>query len=150
VDLVRGMVSGIQTQSSTLYSTISRVVNNAINTARIAADTHSPSKKTKKIFEDVGEGMVVGLGNKEDDVIREVHKVVDHALAIDPHRAAIDVGSAMAGITSGMLSAGVTNNNSRTVQVTVQNTFGEYDAAAGNAAANDLVRQINRALGRAL
>lgn len=150
VDLVRGMVSGIQTQSSTLYSTISRVVNNAINTARIAADTHSPSKKTKKIFEDVGEGMVVGLGNKEDDVIREVHKVVDHALAIDPHRAAIDVGSAMAGITSGMLSAGVTNNNSRTVQVTVQNTFGEYDSAAGNAAANDLVRQINRALGRAL
>lgn len=150
VDLVRGMVSGIQTQSSTLYNTISRVVNNAINTARIAADTHSPSKKTKKIFEDVGEGMVVGLGNKEDDVIREVHKVVDHALAIDPHRAAIDVGSAMAGITSGMLSAGVTNNNSRTVQVTVQNTFGEYDSAAGNAAANDLVRQINRALGRAL
>lgn len=149
VDLVRGMVSGIETKSSTLYATVSRVVNNAIATARAVADTHSPSKKTTKIFEDVGEGMIVGLGNKEDEVIREMHKVVDHALAIDPHRAAVDVGSAMAGITSGMLSAGVSNNTTRTVQVTVQNSFGEYDSAAGNAAANDLVRQINRALGRA-
>ena len=144
------MVSGIETKSSTLYATVSRVVNNAIATARAVADTHSPSKKTTKIFEDVGEGMIVGLGNKEDEVIREMHKVVDHALAIDPHRAAVDVGSAMAGITSGMLSAGVSNNTTRTVQVTVQNSFGEYDSAAGNAAANDLVRQINRALGRAL
>ena len=59
------------------------VVNTAIARARSAAATASPSKKTTKIFEDVGEGMVVGLEHKKQKVADTAQGVVDNALHLD-------------------------------------------------------------------
>ena len=149
-DLVVGMINGINNKSGSLYATMNKVVLNAIRTAKVAADSHSPSKKTIKLFEDVGEGMVIGMQNKQTDVVSAVYDTVQKALALDPQNAAGNAGIAIGSMTSSMLGGGaVQNNNSRTIQVTVQNTFGDYDSATGNAVASDLMRQINRALGRA-
>lgn len=81
--MISGMVSGLYSNAGYLYSTISAIVNNAIATAQSAADVHSPSRKTEKIFENVGEGMVVGIEKKKDRVATATQDVVDEALTID-------------------------------------------------------------------
>lgn len=81
--MVNGMIAGLNNRSSSLYYTISSIVNNAIARARQAAATASPSKKTTEIFEDVGEGMVVGLENKREKVADTAQNVVDEALTLD-------------------------------------------------------------------
>ncbi len=149
-DLIQGMIDGINNKSGTLYATMSRVVTAAIQSGRTAARSNSPSKETIDLFEDVGEGMIIGIQHKQQDVASAVYDTVSRALALDPHRAAQSAGVSVSSMTGDMLGgASVQNNNQRTIQVSVQNSFGNYDSAAGNAAANDLVRQINRALGRA-
>lgn len=149
-DLVDGMVAGIKNKSGTLYGTMSAIVSQAIQSARAAARSYSPSKETIDLFEDVGEGMIIGMQNRETDIVAAVHNTVSKALALDPSRTAQSAGVAIGSMSAGMLGgAGVQTNNSRTIQVSINNSFGSYDSAAGAAAANDLVRQINRALGRA-
>lgn len=81
--IVNGMISGMNNRSSSLYYTIRNIVNTAILAAKSAAATASPSKKTTKIFEDVGEGMVVGLEHKRDKVAETAQNVVDEALSLD-------------------------------------------------------------------
>lgn len=82
-DMVDGMIVGLNKRSGALYSTITSIVNEAIERAKKAADTHSPSKKTEKIFGDVGEGMVVGIEAKRERVRASVQDVVDTALKIN-------------------------------------------------------------------
>lgn len=82
-DMVDGMIVGLNKRSGTLYYTVTSIVNEAIERARKAADTHSPSKKTEKIFGDVGEGMVVGIEAKRERVRASVQDVVDTALKLN-------------------------------------------------------------------
>lgn len=81
--MVNGMISGLNSRSGSLYSTISSIVNSAISRARRAAAVRSPSKKTTEIFEYVGEGMVVGLENKRKKISDTAQSVVDDALNVD-------------------------------------------------------------------
>lgn len=149
-DLVQGMINGINNKSGTLYATMYRTVTEALQSGRKAARSNSPSKETIELFEDVGEGMIIGMQHKESDVASAVYDTVSRALALDPHRAAQNAGVSIGAMTGNMLGgASVQNNNQRTIQVSVQNSFGEYDTATGNAVASDLIQQINRALGRA-
>ncbi len=80
---VNGMIYGMRSRSSALYATIRSIVNNSINCARIAADVHSPSKKTTEIFELVGDGMVVGLENRRKKIKDTAQDVVNDALRFD-------------------------------------------------------------------
>ncbi len=82
-DMVDGMIAGLNSRSSRLYRAITSIVDEAIERAKKAADTHSPSKKTEKIFGDVGEGMVVGIEAKRERVRASVQDVVDAALKIN-------------------------------------------------------------------
>ena len=81
--MVSGMISGIYSRAGALYSAISSVVSNAIARARTAAAVHSPSKKTEEIFENVGEGMVVGIEKKKERVADATQDVVSNALSVD-------------------------------------------------------------------
>lgn len=83
LQIVNGMISGINTRSGALYSTVRSVVNNAIAAARSAAAVASPSKKTTEIFEYVGEGMIVGLEHKRQKVSDTAKDVVASALKLD-------------------------------------------------------------------
>lgn len=82
-NITDGMINGIKNKESLLYSTIRNLTNNAIQEAKSAAATASPSKKTTKIFEDVGEGMVVGLEHKEKAVGQKAQDVVNEALNLE-------------------------------------------------------------------
>lgn len=81
--IVNGMINGMNNRAGSLYSTVTSIVNNAISKAKSAAATASPSKKTTKIFEDVGEGMVVGIENKRQRIAETTQSVVDDALKLD-------------------------------------------------------------------
>lgn len=80
---VNGMINGLYSRSSALYSTISSIVSTAIARARTAAAVRSPSRKTMEIFENVGEGMVVGLENKREKVAKTAQSVVEDALKLE-------------------------------------------------------------------
>ena len=82
-ELVNGMISGLNSRSSALYSTVRSIVNKAISTARSAAAVASPSKKTTEIFEFVGDGMAVGLENRREKVKETMKSVVDDSLNIN-------------------------------------------------------------------
>lgn len=81
--MISGMVNGLYSNAGSLYAAITSIVNNAIARAQAAAATHSPSKKTEEIFENVGEGMVVGIEKKRERVATATQGVVDNALSID-------------------------------------------------------------------
>lgn len=80
---IDGMVNGLYSESGVLYSAMYSIVNQAIQTARQAAGVHSPSRKTKEIFENVGEGMIIGIESKKRDVKEATAEVVNNALVID-------------------------------------------------------------------
>lgn len=83
VQIINGMISGLNSRSSALYATVRSIVNQSIATAKKAAAVRSPSRKTTEIFEQVGEGMVVGLENKRKKVAATAQSVVDDALKLD-------------------------------------------------------------------
>ena len=56
---------------------------NFFQTAREEAGVHSPSWKTEKIFEHVGEGMAIGVEKKKKNVSEATKDVVKEALTID-------------------------------------------------------------------
>ena len=82
-NVVFGMIQGIYSQNGYLYDAVYSVVSNAISAARAAAAVASPSKKTREIFENVGEGMVVGIESKRQRVAEATQETVDRALTID-------------------------------------------------------------------
>lgn len=82
-NVVMGMIQGIYSQSGYLYDAVYSVTSNAISAARSAAAVASPSKKTREIFEYVGEGMAVGIESKRERVATATQGVVDRALSVD-------------------------------------------------------------------
>lgn len=80
-DLGSGLKKGMSNMSSSLYRTASSIVSGIISTMRVAADSHSPSKKTIALGEDIGEGTVVGMDRKVPEIkkaaTRQVSAVLD-------------------------------------------------------------------------
>ena len=81
--MIDGMISGLDDRKSALFNKINSIVNTSISRAQSAAGVHSPSTKTKWIFEMVGEGAIVGIENKRRAVIEHTRSVVDEALSLD-------------------------------------------------------------------
>ena len=81
---IDGMINGLYSESGALYNAMYNIVSQSIQSARNAAAVASPSKKTKEIFEYVGEGMIVGIESKKKDVEEATADVVNSALYIDP------------------------------------------------------------------
>jgi len=83
VQSIIGMINGLRSKSSALYSTIRSIVSNAIAIAQNAAAVHSPSEKTTRIFEFVGDGMIVGLENRRQKIKQTAQSVVNDVLGLD-------------------------------------------------------------------
>ena len=83
INTVYGMINGLYSASGALYEAMVNIVTNAMTSARNAAGVRSPSKITKEIFENVGEGMVVGIEAKKERVADATSDVIKNALTID-------------------------------------------------------------------
>lgn len=149
--LINGMIEGMDNKTTDLDRAVRRIVNGAIESAKEAADTHSPSKKTIKIFEDVGEGMVVGIDSKQDDVERAVRQTIDAALRLNVTGAGEALGTRMPVVDMPSMEyarPAAAASLTRSVSVTMINTFNGYDEATGAEISRSMLREINRALGR--
>lgn len=69
-DLADGMTDGAENKRAGLLSKARSLVSGFLEAARKEADSHSPSRKAIKIFEDIGEGAEIGVENKTPDVAR--------------------------------------------------------------------------------
>lgn len=67
-DMTDGMTAGAESKRSSLVEKARSLVSGFLEAAREAADSHSPSRKAIKIFEDIGEGAEIGVENKTPDV----------------------------------------------------------------------------------
>lgn len=67
-DMTDGMVHGAESKRSSLLSKARSLVQGFLSAARQEADSHSPSRKAIKLFEDIGAGAEIGIDNKTDDV----------------------------------------------------------------------------------
>lgn len=75
--MINGMITGINNRAGGLYSTIRSVVNNAVSAANAAAVVASPSKKTTKIGEQMGDGFIVGLENRMNKTKQAMTRLMD-------------------------------------------------------------------------
>lgn len=67
-DMTAGMTAGAENKRSSLISKARSLVSGFLAAARQEADSHSPSRKAIKLFEDIGDGAEIGIDNKTDDV----------------------------------------------------------------------------------
>lgn len=149
--LINGMIEGMDRKTGDLDRAVRRIVSGAIETARTAADVHSPSKKTIKIFENVGEGMVVGIDSKKDDVSRAVRQTIDAALRLNVIGEGEALGARLPVVDMPSMEyarPAAAASLTRSVSVTMTNTFNGYDEATGAEISRSMLREINRALGR--
>lgn len=69
-DMTDGMTDGAENKRSGLLAKARSLVSGFLAAAREEADSHSPSRKAIKLFEDIGEGGVIGVENKTEDLER--------------------------------------------------------------------------------
>lgn len=62
-DMIEGLVKGLVDHSPTLYSTVSKIMTDAVATAKTSIDAHSPSRVFMKLGQFMDMGLVVGLKN---------------------------------------------------------------------------------------
>lgn len=145
--LVNGMIVGLDNQSSSLYRTMRRIVNAAIQEARDTAEEHSPAKTTIRIFENVGEGMIVGLENRRADLLRTMGDVVGASIS-EAQTVANTAPDFYTGMGAARSVSNMTENNAHITLEVVNNITG-YESGQGQRISADIVATINRALGRA-
>ena len=90
---IDGMTAGMRNRSSQLYATIRSIVENSITVAKNAADVHSPSGKTREIFEYVGDGMILGLEDRRKKLADTVQDVVNQALAFEANGRVLELAA---------------------------------------------------------
>lgn len=88
--IAAGIEAGLESGSGPLYATMRRIVDQAIQEARIAADINSPSRKSKKqvglpIIQGVGSGVEEGTPNVVRTMKESVQKVVAGAATVVNH-----------------------------------------------------------------
>lgn len=98
-DTMQGMLNAIEEKSPVLYAKVSNMSDTVLNILRKVFDTHSPSKKTKKIFTDVIEGGEVGV----DDEAPKLYKQADDVASTFTKR--MQAGVSADGLVSKMKAA---------------------------------------------
>lgn len=81
-DMANGMTAGAESKRPSLIAKARSLVQGFLSAARAALDSHSPSRKTMKIFEDAGDGAVIGTENKTQELKRAAANQVAEVLDV--------------------------------------------------------------------
>ena len=68
--MIQGLINGIKSMGSSVVGAIGSVVKSAVSSAKKALGINSPSRVFRQIGDDTGEGLVLGLKDKETDVVK--------------------------------------------------------------------------------
>ena len=79
-DISNGVADGMTSQEGFLRQKAHGMVTSIIAAMRQAADSHSPSRKTMALGEDMGEGTQIGLEETTKDVANSAKNMVNESL----------------------------------------------------------------------
>lgn len=116
-DFTRGFLNG--TSSVNVVNTMLGLGNSVLRALRSSLQINSPSKKAMKIGEGVGEGLVLGMRNSEQDVAQAARRMGD-AVDIDPE---VNYGSLSSGYMRPNISAERTTQIEPAQKTTVVNNY---------------------------
>ena len=78
--MIQGLINGIKSMGSKVVGALSSVVKSGINSAKKALGINSPSRVFRQIGDDTGQGLVLGLEDKENSVIKASRRLSDSVM----------------------------------------------------------------------
>lgn len=81
-DFGSGMISGMESKRGPLYDTVGSIVQGVFSRTRAVAQTHSPSKRMAKVFEDIWAGGVVGTEQSRKTLLASTSETIDKMMSI--------------------------------------------------------------------
>lgn len=103
-DLGEGLSDGLDSQRSTFLQKAASMISSAISAMRQAADSHSPSRKTMALSEDMGDGSVIGIEKSTPKVVAAAKKQTDAVIEAYSGEAAFSVATPSAPQLSSLVS----------------------------------------------
>lgn len=73
-----GMLKGMQDEAPSLFSKATSIANGILSRLRKTFDIHSPSRETRKIFENVMKGAELGLEDEENKLNKQVDDITNN------------------------------------------------------------------------
>ena len=117
-DMIQGLINGIKAMGGKVVGAIGSVVNSAVSSAKKLLGIKSPSRVFRQIGDDTGEGLVLGLQDKESDVVKASKRLSNGV--VGGYNASINtnfskgLNSNLKASSSGNLSLNIENfNNAR-------------------------------------
>lgn len=92
-DFGEGLSDGLDSQRQTFLQKAAGMISSAISAMRQAADSHSPSRKTMALSEDMGDGSVIGIEKSTPKVVAAAKKQTNAVLAAYSGEAAFSVAT---------------------------------------------------------
>lgn len=92
-DLGQGLSDGLDSQRQSFLQKAAGMISSAISAMRQAADSHSPSRKTMALSEDMGDGSVIGIEKSTPKVVAAAQKQTNAVLAAYSGEAAFSVAT---------------------------------------------------------
>lgn len=96
VDILKGMVNGIQSWVGNLVSAAKRAVGEALQGARDALLSRSPSRRWAELGQDSMAGYAMGFDQEADNAIREMKSTINHTVTSTGGRQSAQSSSANA------------------------------------------------------
>lgn len=143
-EITEGIAEGSEEKSWILNTKIASLINGALKAAREAADSHSPSRKFKKLVGwTIGEGIAEGIDDTTGDVIKSIQKqsrAMENAYDLSGLSTSVDAGLNMKSTGTG--SAPTTGTNGVVVYQTnnYSQTHSRYEIYKSKQATEAAVR----------
>ena len=77
---MKPMVEEMQKKEPTLFEKASGIATGILSRLNKAFDINSPSRETRKIFQSVGEGGVLGLEDTEKQIYKKIDEITSNSL----------------------------------------------------------------------
>lgn len=74
---MQGMLEGMRDKEPSLYAKASGIAGGILNRLKKSFDIHSPSKKTREIFNYVMEGAELGLEDEKNSLMKQIDDITD-------------------------------------------------------------------------
>ena len=104
LDLGAGIKDGMESQRQSLLEKAAGMISSAISAMRQAADSHSPSRKTMALSEDMGDGSIIGIEKSTPKVVAAAKKQTDAVIEAYSGEAAFSVATPSAPRLSSLAS----------------------------------------------
>ena len=99
-DFGEGLSDGLDSQRQTFLQKAAGMISSAISAMRQAADSHSPSRKTMALSEDMGDGSVLGIEKSTPKVVAAAKKQTNAVLAAYSGEAAFSVATQLSSVSA--------------------------------------------------